>query len=90
MIRGALVSLHILALLFFSSVNTGLIDGGEGGGTKAASRGISGSASTTPNIKRTTKEREGTLEMLIRRIQGDETKSPVVYLDVIVVSCVMF
>lgn len=54
-VERGLVSLHILTLLFFSSVNTGLTDGGEGGGTKAASRGISGSASTTPNIKRTTK-----------------------------------
>lgn len=48
----------IFTLLFFSSSNTGLIDRGEGGGIKAASRGISGSASTTPNIKTTTKKRK--------------------------------
>lgn len=35
-------------------------------------------------------KREGTLEMLIRRIQGDETKSPVVYLDFIVMWRVIF
>lgn len=57
----------IFTLLFFSS-NTGLTGCREGDGIDVASRGISGSASTTPVIKMTTK-REGT----ICCIQGDET-----------------
>lgn len=57
----------IFTLLFFSS-NTGLTGRGEGDGIDMASRGISGSASTTPVIKTTTK-REGT----VCCIQGDET-----------------
>lgn len=38
-------------LLFFSSSNTGLTGRGEDDGIKVASRGISGSANTTPKLK---------------------------------------
>lgn len=54
-------------LLFFSSSNT-VAGRGEGDGINVVSRGISGSASTTPEIK-TTRKREGS----VRWIQGDET-----------------
>lgn len=54
----------IFTLLFFSSSNTGLTGRGEGDGLNGTSRGISGSASTTPEIKR-----EGSVHC----IQGDET-----------------
>lgn len=42
----------LLTLLFFSSSNTGFLARGEGDGINVASRGISGSTKTIPEIKK--------------------------------------
>lgn len=55
--QGYVIVPFVFTLLFFSSSNTGLSGRVEDDGIKVASRGISGSANTTPTIKTTHKKK---------------------------------